>query len=106
LKRSSSELEKPSIFSGARNKKVPRLCRVNQPFEPVQKVGALLRLQAFCSFPKGYYRHAHRPQIKAPGSNVLAQRLILITNIAGDTDSYFNSSIKLISFSDLISNCL
>ena len=35
-----------SLNSGL-NKKLPRLCRVNTPFEPKQKVGALLLVSGF-----------------------------------------------------------
>jgi hypothetical protein len=41
-------------------------------------------LQASCPLSRVSDRPAHRRQVKAPGFKVLAQRLILITYIAGD----------------------
>jgi len=64
--------------------KNPRLCRVNQAFEPFYKVGTKYWLfQAFCLPTSGKKQTCTPQSRKGPKFKVLAQRQMLITHIAG-----------------------
>ncbi len=56
--------------------KKPRLCRVNHLFEPVAKWAPNVAASGFphSVFLRNGRGHAHRGQVKAPGSQVLAQK--------------------------------